>query len=187
MRYALDHYNPTDSAILDTSMFTVPILKTPIRSYPSYLNPQNPKVFGPPLWKILHSTANQLKPSPLIDTRYNIIKLLTKSLPTVIPCSDCRQHYVKMTKQQRPDLLFSTISSNNLQIGLQKYLYDIHNKVNVRKNKPIFPENNLWVYYSVDIPSELREYRKLLQPSVDKGSVSANNLNTFIDLIKSLI
>jgi hypothetical protein len=187
MRYQPD---PLNSSTFDPSIFKLVVRRptpTPLYKTPTETSPFNPKVFGPILWTILHSTAAQLDPSPLIDAHDSIIQLLTNAIPAVIPCSKCRDHYEEMTAQERPDVLFNSIQKDQLQIALSWYLLNIHNKVNARKGKPIFPESGLRVYSNVDIPAEMRTYRRMLQPAIDQRKLNAPDVKQFQTLIDSLI
>jgi hypothetical protein len=183
MRYLPESFLPST---LDSSIFNL-ILKQPTVQ-PTF-KPKHaitPKVWGPNLWTILHSTAEQFDPSYMIEPRDSVVELVTEVIPTIIPCKQCREHYEEMTLQEKPHLLFYSVPYNKLQSSLRLYLFNIHNKVNIRKGKPLFKESDIIVYSNVDIPYEISNYRRLMQSAVDENKMDVASLNRFKALVTAL-
>ena len=96
--------------------------------------------WGEPTWFLFHSLAEKVKEdsfgiirSELINTIYVICKNL--------PCPMCATH----ATQYMNAINFSTIQSKKDLIDL---LWRFHNEVNVRKNIPVFPYEQLEEKYS---------------------------------------
>lgn len=182
MRYLID---PFLTSSLDTGMFKLtPRIPTP-KPYVS-TNATNPKIFGPKLWRILHGTAEQFNPSPLLDARSAVVVLLVDAVPNMIPCPTCREHYTRMTAQEKPEMLFRTVGDGDLHAAFRHYLLNVHNLVNQRKNKPIFTESGLPRYLNTDVQRDVAEYKRMLQPMVDKGELNGEQLAQFQALIDAL-
>ena len=96
--------------------------------------------WGEPTWFLFHSLAQKVKEesfdiirSELINTIYIICKNL--------PCPMCATH----ATQYMNSINFSTIQTKKDLIDL---LWRFHNEVNVRKNIPVFPYEQLQEKYS---------------------------------------
>jgi hypothetical protein len=79
-------------------------------------------VWGPPLWKILHTLAECSDNSPLW---FDILN----SMETHIPCPVCKTHFIEY-KTQNP-------APADHQ-GIVDWFFILHNIVNARTNKPLF-------------------------------------------------
>ena len=84
-------------------------------------NPET-TVWGPPLWKVLHTLAELSDNSPLW---FDILN----SLETFIPCPVCKTHFTEY-KTQNP-------APADHQ-GIVDWFFILHNIVNARTNKPLY-------------------------------------------------
>jgi hypothetical protein len=84
-------------------------------------NPET-TVWGPPLWKVLHTLAECSDNSPLWHD------ILT-SMETLIPCPTCKAHFIEY-RQQNP-------APADHQ-GIVDWFFILHNIVNARLNKPLY-------------------------------------------------
>jgi hypothetical protein len=118
-----------------------------LRVYPSpveaELGASNPKVWGPPLWFVLHTSATYYPedPSPIVTSR---MKNRILALPYEIPCTTCRPHAISFIENNRH--LLDDIVSNKHKLG--KFYVDFHNQVNKRYNKPEWSYEQAYDYYS---------------------------------------
>lgn len=88
---------------------------------PPLYNPET-TVWGPPLWKILHTLAECSDNSPFWHD------ILT-AMETYIPCPTCKAHFIEY-RQQTP-------APADHQ-GIVDWFFILHNIVNARLNKPLF-------------------------------------------------
>uniref|UniRef100_A0A6C0ERW6 thiol oxidase n=1 Tax=viral metagenome TaxID=1070528 RepID=A0A6C0ERW6_9ZZZZ len=107
---------------------------------PEEANKNKKMKWGEPTWFLFHSLAEKIKEenfsiirSELINTIYVICKNL--------PCPMCATH----ATQYMNSINFSTIQTKKDLIDL---LWRFHNEVNVRKNIPVFPYEQLQEKYS---------------------------------------
>jgi hypothetical protein len=96
--------------------------------------------WGEPTWFLFHSLAEKIKEehfntvkNELVNTIYVICKNL--------PCPMCATHATQFMNSVN----FSTIQNKNDLINL---LWRFHNEVNIKKNVPIFPHEQLQEKYS---------------------------------------
>lgn len=94
----------------------------------------DPRVWGPPLWKKLHTiTSNYPKKinnnNPDHIAIRNKVKKIFMDLKKEIPCKSCKYSYRKFIKQSPVDLHLHKGDS------LDFWLYTLHNKVNVKLRK----------------------------------------------------
>lgn len=119
----------------------------PNQSLPSdvMINPYHSTVWGPQLWRFLHTVAGQYPDIPTSQEKASCRQLLY-SLRHLLPCPKCRVHFTKAITQRAPD-----VSSG---AALQRWLVGFHNDVNRRLGKPCD-----WTYEQVRAmyppPSEL--------------------------------
>lgn len=115
----------------------------------------NPKVWGPVLWKKLHSVTfnyplqiDENNPND-VELRNRVRKLFME-LKTAIPCRKCRLSYREFIKRYpiEPHL--------NGQYSLSKWLYDIHNMVNAKLRKE---ENQIFIRKMQELDDYARVYR----------------------------
>lgn len=78
----------------------------------------DPAIWGPPLWRLLHSIAE------VAETDTEWVNLLT-TLRTCLPCPDCAHHYNAWVDGHAVD-----------GVSIKSWLLDLHNDVNRRKGVP---------------------------------------------------
>lgn len=100
---------------------------------PNSIDP-NPKVWGPPLWKKLHTITFEYpeyidpKDPQSMQLKNNVGRLFNE-LKTAIPCKECRQSYRVFIKRYPVEPHLKS------RYALSKWLYDIHNMVNAKLRK----------------------------------------------------
>ena len=76
--------------------------------------------WGPSMWRTLHVGAVNYRPS-MRTHWYNYLK---KMLPSIIPCSKCRNHYTQKEKR------FNYKQILKSRENLMRFLVTLHNEVN---------------------------------------------------------
>ena len=88
-----------------------------------------PSVWGPVFWTTMHIVTLGYSPNPTKEEKEAVIQFF-RSLEFVIPCPICRAHYSKFLKD---DPVENHVGSRD---ALIKWLFDVHNNVNMQLNKP---------------------------------------------------
>lgn len=101
----------------------VKIRNTTDMTYPSRFT----EFFGPNLWKVMHAISFTYPDDPT-EEQAQQYKDFFLSLAPVIPCPGCGIHYKKYL-DEHPIQLTNTES-------LSKWVYNLHDTVNKRNNKP---------------------------------------------------
>ena len=111
-------------------------------NYEGITNTVSINTWGPSLWSAMHSLALTYPTAVQTDDpkKVSMFKFL-ESLKDLIPCAECRAHYVDwfetvFEKGKNSDALLSRET-------LSKKIFDFHNEVNLRTNKPLFSEEEL--------------------------------------------
>ena len=105
----------------------------------------DPTIWGPKTWFFLHSVALIYPENPTKQDKKNY-KTFFESLQHVLPCPGCSDNYKRHLKELPIDL------SNN--INLNKWLIEMHNKVNDIYNKPRYTyEQFIDLYTKLYTPS----------------------------------
>jgi len=122
----------------------------------------NPNVWGPPLWRLLHTLAEkagkQTNPILIADERRAWISFL-KAVEMVIPCQRCKAHYTKWRTTHRLEQ-FMNYSPTVFREEARKWLWGLHSEVNEERNV-----TNLALS---DLPSI---YEKRTREDISKDSV----------------
>lgn len=94
----------------------------------SQVNLSNPIIWGPVVWNFLHVLASQFKSTSDEDRQcwVNVIK----SLPGVLPCKECREHFREYLAQNPVDI---SIASD--AYTLSQWLWRAHEHVNALTGK----------------------------------------------------
>ena len=86
-----------------------------------------PEIFGPDLWNSIHLICLGAPDNFLNISSKNDYLMFFRSLGTVIPCYECKKHYLNELIEHPPIL--------ETNITLFKWSVDLHNRVNKRLNK----------------------------------------------------
>jgi hypothetical protein len=97
---------------------------------------RNPKIWGPPLWDILHYITFRYDPK---DAK-KVERLFMYHLPNLMPCIHCRNHYKEYVRR-------NPIKLRNRE-ELSKWLVRIHNLTNQQLKKPQFAYSKAVQRYS---------------------------------------
>jgi hypothetical protein len=116
----------------------------------------NPEIFGPDLWNSIHLICLGAPENFLNISSKNDYLMFFRSLGAVIPCYECKKHYLNELIEHPPKL--------ETNITLFKWSVDLHNRVNQRLNKKEVPYEEAFEYW--------KNYKTT--------TVQANNVNYFI-------
>lgn len=91
--------------------------------------------WGPALWLLLHSLAEKSGKNDITAKHLSHItgwKNLIKNLQTIIPCQECKQHFLEY-KIEHP---FPDVPYSELNTTVRTWLWELHANVNERKGVP---------------------------------------------------
>lgn len=92
------------------------------------------KKLGNGVWYLLHTVTMKYPENPTLVQQTDMAQFLVL-LSRIFPCDECQGHFQKMIEQNRPDL--------RSKETFKKWMFDIHNIVNERLNKPQYEHENL--------------------------------------------
>ena len=101
-----------------------------------------PEVWGKPLWFSLHHGALHYPPNPSDVIQKNMLNFII-GLPSIIPCSICREHatqYINNAKSTLQDVVSSPDK-------LFRFFWEFHNSVNERTRKRMFSYEEVYELY----------------------------------------
>jgi len=93
---------------------------------------KDPKVWGPILWKYLHTSSINFPQNPS-PQQINGMKQMLCNLQWSIPCENCSMHFGKYIEKHRQNM--DKICSN--RDSLFAFIVDAHNQVNKRYGKKV--------------------------------------------------
>ena len=116
--------------------------------------------WGPKFWKVLHTLAEcsgGLQSPILQNDEADIWKILLKAQGFVMPCLQCKDHYLKYRLYNSiPDL--RKIINQERKKFLTHWLWECHTRVNRETQKESLPEEELGqLYMNRTIRSDIEE------------------------------
>jgi len=106
------------------------------QTQPQSLYNADTAVWGANMWTVLHTLAAFSTSTSWPD--------LLQMLTTTIPCEICRNHFTAYLAAHPLDTLDTLDPQNPMnKITVVTWLFNLHNDVNLRIGKPLFPEVNL--------------------------------------------
>lgn len=105
----------------------------------------DPDAFGPAFWFTLHNSSTTYPNNPTDVVRYNMKQLLS-TLPLLVPCVSCKEHFYSFIKQTDLDKVVSSRES------LFEFFVNVHNYVNRRYGKPEMTVAQAKKLYGFDKP-----------------------------------
>lgn len=113
-------------------------------------------VWGPPTWQLLHCMV--IKAKEIMNlSQINELKNIIERVVSNLPCPLCSGHALAFFKKNN----FQKI---NTLFNLRYFLFDFHNSVNKRLEKPLitYEEHNL-LYQNMNLESVLRNMLQVYQ------------------------
>jgi len=135
--------------------------KGPIEDYP-----QNAE-WGPLFWKLLHGLAELCGTQTNINIKSDEVRLwvlVLTQLKITLPCDICRTHYSDWLVDHPPESI-SKLEYSELQTWIKRYLWTLHNIINIGNNRPEFPWTDLTETYK---GINITETWRALQPVMKK-------------------
>ena len=132
-----------NTGIMMPMSFRVPVLR---REEPTVIpappdpNAKKPMVWGEPTWFFLHTISEKVKPESFGIVRVDLLRHIY-NICTNLPCPFCSKH----AKMHLDSINFNNIYTKD---DLKHMLFVFHNIVNMKKQHPQFPIEELDAKYS---------------------------------------
>ena len=98
------------------------------------------EIWGNNVWNLFHTIAHKIKEDRFEFHKNNIIYIL-ENICNTLPCPDCSKDATDMLKRVN----FSQINTKN---DFKLLIFNFHNAINTKLNKPLFDFNELDNRYS---------------------------------------
>jgi hypothetical protein len=105
----------------------------------------NSSVWGPPIWKLFHVLLEKITEESFPKLYLQLFQLI-KKICSNLPCPECSLHATTFLSKIR----IEQISTKN---DFKNMLYVFHNKVNLRRNKSLFPYAEMQKYKNQNLIS----------------------------------
>ena len=93
----------------------------------------NPFVWGPKLWYIIHNSSIFYPSKPSKEDQQKMLSFI-KSLSILLPCTKCKLHYNEYISKNIK-MAEKAVESKE---ALQQFFIDLHNHTNKLTNKPVY-------------------------------------------------
>ena len=135
--------------------------RVPVPEYPSNA------AWGPILWSILHGLAEKAGQAAIPDDEVREWQNFLKATGEVLPCDECREHYLRYTKEH-PLTHFSTIPYNFLKTSVKTWLWQLHADIRTEYEKPVLPYDELEATYgSVNLQDLFWRLEPVIKKTID--------------------
>jgi hypothetical protein len=102
-----------------------------------------PSIWGPPLWRVLHTCAERLGKQKFVllaeDEKRVWLELL-RELEFVMPCAVCKKHYKERCKKHACPFPIDSLkrySGEAFQVAARKWLWELHESVTLSKQRDL--------------------------------------------------
>lgn len=137
-----------------------------------------PSTWGPAFWKSLHSVASQVSKNPSEAERTGLVAFF-ESLRFALPCNMCKHDYFNILAKHP---VHPYTASKEL---LSEWVWRLHNTVNQKLDKPLYPFSIITALYGIDPPADLDPTDLILQvplvqTQIDRIPLSNNIKPSFL-------
>jgi len=112
------------------------------------------KQWGQPTWIFFHTFIEQIDDDFYSSNHIEILKII-KNICSVLPCPYCKEHAVQYMRKIRPQ---NVKTREQMRI----MLYNFHNRVNIRLNKPLFSQQELTKYRNIDFIRVIKWFESVM-------------------------
>ena len=147
----------------------------------------DPREWGPPMWKIYHTIAENLgksKKELAQNDELYYFKTLQKKILTILPCKVCKNHYKEYSKN------IKSVPYNEIKKYGKEYFLNLHNEINEEADKPIVKYEDLETMYRYTKGEILKSINTLIvlyQKYVIMKYVKPEDINEFIRMLHIFI
>ncbi len=156
--------------------------------------PQNNE-WGPEMWKILHGLSEKIGNYPQVSHRYitnaesneekRLWTILLTSLRLSLPCPLCRKHYTEYINHQSPNRFLHL--DNIPKEEIRKWLFNLHNSINEKNQKPFIPiENITELYRNINFSYSLHIVVEHMRRGLTKQWVTRDDIGRTIRVLKEM-
>lgn len=127
--------------------------------------------WGPLFWNLLHVLAERSGGVGMVGLRPDekrCWKNIINGLPKALPCEDCRKHFAAYLAKN-PFIIPDNYAQTKLYI--KTWIYNVHEDVNKRLNKPSFNFDHLTQYNLVNLRVILPTLEILMGRSIEGTAV----------------
>ena len=149
----------------------------PVPNYPENVE------WGPLVWTILHGFAQSPNVGIFPGDELREWSRLIKLTADMLPCDKCREHLTDFMRR-RPIALFS--QSPQLKHTVRSWLWDLHNEVNVKNDKPIYPFEELSVYSNINIQDLLWRLDPVIKKAIQINGLGFIKYTKWIGSVKMM-
>ena len=127
-------------------------------------------------WKFIHRFTLALPPGALNATQLNHMRRIIQLFIETLPCKECVGHATEFLAGGPAPRL------GRVQTGhtMAELLYQLHNNVNVRTNKPEKPFEVLEEYKPVNLRIAFREYSAAIRQEPNPPTLALDTIDTHL-------
>ena len=142
----------------------------------------NNQLWGPLTWTLFHVLIEKTNEDSVPYIKHILIHIIT-SICKTLPCPTCREHSSKLLASYNNYHLLTT------KPNLKTWVWELHNIVNKKLNKPVYPYSHLEKYKKYHLSEVVAIWSKHfvimnrdLQVLIDKQNI-ARTKNTVVKLL----
>ena len=136
--------------------------------------------WGPIFWALLHGLAEKAGTAPMPGLQGDEIRAwrgVLSFLPKTLPCDDCKSHlqdYIITNPIEVPD------NFSGLHDYVKKWIYNLHEDVNMRLGKPTFLYDNLSNEYGgVPLKNQYEVLQVVIKRAIQASAVQLLSWNNW--------
>jgi hypothetical protein len=127
------------------------------------------KEWGNATWYLFHTLSFKMKDQYFDELKNDFLNICL-NICTNLPCPDCSDHAVAIMKNLNRDNI-------KTKKDLQLFFFDFHNSVNRRTKKPIFNENQMFMYHKAVTKNIVFNYITILSKKYNNIKLLTNSFH----------
>jgi hypothetical protein len=104
----------------------------------------------------------------------------------MLPCDNCRDHY-KVWLDAHPVTEIQTMPYSSLREWIRRWLWELHNDVNLRLGKASLPYESLSATYSNFNPMDFKLFDLIEKRAIQQGGVHLVAWNNWIKQYRTIV
>lgn len=134
--------------------------------------------WGPVTWALMHTIACKINPKFFLSYKNDLIKLI-KIICSSLPCEYCASHATRLLNNYN----YSIIKTHQ---DFKRWLWELHNIVNIKLNKPEKDKHIIDNYYNNNLSQLLAFWNtkfilKVTDPYLLKYSIQVRNTKNYVN------
>ena len=127
------------------------------------------KEWGNATWYLFHTLSFKMKDEHFDELKNDFLNICTR-ICTTLPCPDCSYHATEVMRNVKRENI-------KTKKDLQLFFFDFHNSVNRRIKKPVFNEDQMFMYHTAITKNIVFNYITIMSKNQNNIKLLSNSFH----------